>query len=553
MPGSPTPAPPTPVPSSDVFRVMNTSETLPDGVWFRRSAQTADTRRVTGHGVYMNDQVEVHCYIFGESVGHYNNRLWYHVSNVTRPTVAVDGTVNAGYLSAHYINDGTVANEVVPGVPACAPATHPAQRQEPFGHYDDASSSEPGRIRVTGWAIDNDDPTAPVRVHAYVGGRAGSAGAEGHDLSLANVIRPDVGAAHVGAGDQHGFDASFTTTKTGVQDVCVYAIDRDGGNNPLLGCKTVSIAAPASPGGSAPPDGLDRTIASAPARAHGVTRFAGPDRFSTAAATSRGSFPGTANDVFIVTGNNWPDALSAGSAAAKVNGPVLPVHAGSVPAVISQELDRLKPRRAWIIGGPGVVNSSVAADLRSRGVEVVRISGTDRYATAAMVAARFFPNAVGAYYASGMKYADALAGGAAAAHRDWPLLLTTSTAVPSVTPLVGNERIVLGGPAAVSEGVLMQLGARRVAGVDRYGTAAAIARDAFATAEVAYLATGSNFPDALAGAPAAARDSAPLLLAAQGCVTTATKHALVELGVKSRVVLGDTAVVAGSAADLTTC
>jgi hypothetical protein len=33
------------------FTVMNTSETLPDGVWFRNSPHTAGTDRVTGHGV----------------------------------------------------------------------------------------------------------------------------------------------------------------------------------------------------------------------------------------------------------------------------------------------------------------------------------------------------------------------------------------------------------------------------------------------------------------------------------------------------------------------
>ncbi len=284
-----------------------------------------------------------------------------------------------------------------------------------------------------------------------------------------------------------------------------------------------------------------------------IRRLAGDDRFSTAAAVSRSTFPGTVEDVFVVTGTNWPDALSAGPAAAEVDGPVLPVTATAVPGAISTEISRLQPRRAWIIGGPGVVGEAVAADLRARGIEVIRISGNDRFSTAAAVAARFFPSATGAYYASGANYADALGGGAAAAHRGWPLLLTAPTTVPPATPRVGSERIVLGGPAAVSEAVRTQLGARRVSGVDRYSTAAAIARDAFPSAHIVYLATALNFPDALSGAPAAARDDAPLLLAGKGCVTSTTRQAVQALGATSRVVLGGTAVVSASAADLTVC
>ena len=39
----------------------------------------------------------------------------YRVSNLTRPTVG--GLANHGWLNAHYINDGKVANQVDAGVP----------------------------------------------------------------------------------------------------------------------------------------------------------------------------------------------------------------------------------------------------------------------------------------------------------------------------------------------------------------------------------------------------------------------------------------------------
>ena len=117
--------------SQPIFTVMNTSETPPDGVWFRRSPHTADTDRVTGHGVYKNEQVQLECLAWGDAVGPYANRLWYFVLNVTRPTNA--GVANQGYLNAHYINDGMPANQKDANVPACGTTPTPSPPPMPSG------------------------------------------------------------------------------------------------------------------------------------------------------------------------------------------------------------------------------------------------------------------------------------------------------------------------------------------------------------------------------------------------------------------------------------
>lgn len=113
----------------------------------------------------------------------------------------------------------------------------------PFGSFDEPSSPEAGTVRVRGWVIDDDARTSPTGVHVYIGGPAGP-GAEGHDLGPADAHRPDVGAAHPGAGDHHGFDRTVATARTGEQQVCAYGINTGGGDNPLLGCRTVTIADP---------------------------------------------------------------------------------------------------------------------------------------------------------------------------------------------------------------------------------------------------------------------------------------------------------------------
>lgn len=86
----------------------------------------------------------------------------------------------------------------------------------------------------------------------------------------------------------------------------------------------------------------------------------------------------------------------------------------------------------------------------------------------------------------------------------------------------------------------------RIFGSDRYATAAAIALDAFPTgADGAVIATGEDFPDALAGSFLVGRDSGyPVLLVQKNSVPAATDQALEQLGVKTVVLLGGGAVIA---------
>jgi hypothetical protein len=138
------------------FPVMNTSEQPPDGVWFRNSGNVNDTDRVTGHGVYAGDIIEEQCYIWGDPVGAYANRLWYFVANITRPTVPDSGVQNTGYLNAHYINDGTNANQVVSGVNPCGalppPPPPPANTASHVTYYSGLGSAGAQAARDLGIA-----------------------------------------------------------------------------------------------------------------------------------------------------------------------------------------------------------------------------------------------------------------------------------------------------------------------------------------------------------------------------------------------------------------
>ncbi len=94
----------------------------------------------------------------------------------------------------------------------------------------------------------------------------------------------------------------------------------------------------------------------------------------------------------------------------------------------------------------------------------------------------------------------------------------------------------------------------RVAGEDRYATAVLVAGVAHASgSDQVVLATGENFPDALAGGPLAAASGAPLLLVRQGCAPGAVVDEVKTLGATTATVLGGTASLSDAAAGLSRC
>jgi putative cell wall-binding protein len=95
----------------------------------------------------------------------------------------------------------------------------------------------------------------------------------------------------------------------------------------------------------------------------GVTRIGGADRYETAAAMSAAHFSGNAPYAYVATGQNFPDALAAGPAAALRGAPTILVRAGSIPAAAATELERLNPTRIYVVGGPFIVGGGVAAQL----------------------------------------------------------------------------------------------------------------------------------------------------------------------------------------------
>ncbi|GLK18983.1 cell wall-binding repeat-containing protein [Herbiconiux flava] len=278
---------------------------------------------------------------------------------------------------------------------------------------------------------------------------------------------------------------------------------------------------------------------------------------------------------------NCPQELSA------VGFPITPtdlVTPVAAPAVLEVELSGTLPdgvrfysddHRAYFHGSPTKVQTTsvgVYAVVRNGGssfsVEfgcsfsvkpapsVSRIGGKDRFAQSALVSRANFTDVDTVYLASGEKFPDALGAASVAAAHGSPLLLTPSTQVTAevmteIARVTPKNVVVVGGPAAVAPAVIDQLqtvlGSKvtvtRIGGADRFEVSRnLIGDDAFgiASSKDVFIATGTNFPDALGASPAAALVDAPVLLVdgAASTLTAAEKSTLTGLGATTATIVG---------------
>lgn len=301
--------------------------------------------------------------------------------------------------------------------------------------------------------------------------------------------------------------------------------------------------------------------------APGVDRLSGASRYSTAVAISQEYDPGV-NVVYVTTGVNYPDALSAAPAAAKQGGPLLLTPPSGLPSIVRSEIERLKPNLIVVVGGTGVLSNTIFSQLSSLAPNIRRDGGKDRYETSRIVIERAFSAGTGkAFFATGANFPDALSASAAAGASGSPVFLVHGHAsgVDSATAalmvkLGVTDVVVAGGTGVISTRVEQSLGAQtgvntvvRYAGANRYSTSREINSESFSAVPQAYFAVGTGFADALAGAALAGLNSAPLYVVPGNCVPSGVVNDLEGYGTTNRVLLGGTGVLGNGVMRMTPC
>ncbi|WP_370325063.1 cell wall-binding repeat-containing protein [Euzebya sp.] len=254
-------------------------------------------------------------------------------------------------------------------------------------------------------------------------------------------------------------------------------------------------------------------------------------------------------EVLLATTETFADALASGTL--QGDSPLLLTGPDELDDDVAAEIDRLEATDVTILGGEAAIDADVEEDLEDLGLDVARLAGETRLATAVEVAEQaetpstaIVARAFGAAGDDTQAFADALAAGAWAAETGWPILLTQTDhlAVETEAFLTDGDVdrvMLLGGEAAIGTDVeeaieALDIDVDRVAGPTRFHTATAIAEargfDSAAEAERIILVEGQADDAWAAGFAAAAHGAiaeAPVLLANGDTLPPATTEFLI--------------------------
>ena len=259
-----------------------------------------------------------------------------------------------------------------------------------------------------------------------------------------------------------------------------------------------------------------------------IVRVSGDNRFATAAAISKKTFT-KADTVVLTYGYNYADALAGVPLASKLNAPILLSNTDSVPSETLAEIKRLGAKKVIILGGTNAISEKAEKQLKAKKLTTQRIVGDTRFSTAVEIAKKINTKPTEVFLVYGYKYADALSVSTVAAIKGAPIVYLpkdgeldadTAAYLKSIKGSV-KKAYVIGGKSIISDSVknkasnaLGLKSVQRIAGDDRYLTCLKVNetfKDLF-TGSIVCAATGTNFPDALAGGVYAAKNKAPLLL-----------------------------------------
>lgn len=511
------------------------------------------------------------------------------------PDGALYYTTYAGDGQVRRIRSTGQANRPPVAALAAAPQTGPLPLEV---RLDASGSDDPDGDALT-YELDPGDGSAPVRtdepvvLHTYTdeGSFAASVVAvdargarsepatvtvtAGGTAPVVTITSPPAGTRYA-VGEELTLTGSATDTEDGRLPPAALewtvTLHHDEHTHPLVGetaGETVTFRPP-------PPEDL-----AAVATSYLTVRLTATDADGVATTATRRLDPATA-EVTLATD---PPGLALTVNGTAVTGPA------TVPSWVGYVLDLDAPDqtvdgvaytfRGWSDDGarqhsvttPAGGLSLVATFRPAVDVAVERVAGPERVATAVALSQRRFDDCAlrdggAVVLARADAYPDALAGGPLAVARGGPVLLTDRDTLSGPTRaelarLCAGEAVLLGGEAALSGAVAEAVAAsgaavRRLAGGDRFATAAAVAAE-LPESGTAYLVEGLSpdpargWPDAVSASWVAGTEGAPILLATRDGLPPATAGALRDRAPATVVLVGGEAAlgpaVAGAVAE----
>lgn len=245
------------------------------------------------------------------------------------------------------------------------------------------------------------------------------------------------------------------------------------------------------------------------------------------------------DNVILVNGYGYADAVSATPLAKQLNAPILLTHGQTLEDEVASTIKSLGVTKVYIVGGTGVVSDDIENTLKDN-YEVERIAGTDdttRMGTNEKVAEKVLQMSgeKTAMLVNGKDgYADSLSVASIAAQKGYPVLFASTQGVASVIQnLITSSGLAIqavGGDGVLPSSVVSSVGGTKITSntSDRFATNLAVLNYFKENGGLdftnIYVAAGGasddQFADALVASAAAAKTGSPLVLTGVGAEST---------------------------------
>lgn len=259
-----------------------------------------------------------------------------------------------------------------------------------------------------------------------------------------------------------------------------------------------------------------------------IERLSGLDRYETATriadelAEQHGiqfSVGDKFDNVVLASGNNYPDALAGAPLAYQEDAPILLLD--STPEASAKTLDYIKAHvdlsgEVYLLGGTGVIPLSFTEALKSMGFapeKIHQLGGIDRNETSLIIAQRMSNPLKEVILVSDSNFYDALTIASATTMDMAPILLVADTGLTAEQKAFCDQQANAYALGEITQKISsIYPEALGISGSNRYDTNALWSIQ-FKNTPFIFLATGEDYPDALAGAVlAGSLGAAPIYL-----------------------------------------
>lgn len=189
-----------------------------------------------------------------------------------------------------------------------------------------------------------------------------------------------------------------------------------------------------------------------------INRLGGKDRYETSVMVANEI---NSDKICVVTGQDFPDALSIASAASSEQMPIILTTRNYVPSKVQSYVKSIHPSKTYIIGGPGVISDNAANFFDNN----ERVYGANRYKTNYEVIKKFYGDEdfSGVFMACGKNYPDGICASALAAKNNSPVMLIDdgmeSCQIKEIRDIKDKvtQRVVTGGTAVTPDYVVARM------------------------------------------------------------------------------------------------